>query len=154
MPHRLPLALLVAALALSACGGDDGGDSQPPPTTTTPAPEQPQSQRGGVELSLDRDTPHPGEAVQLTVENTTRTRLEYGLVFRLERRVDGEWRWINRDAAFALILKVVEPGKREREDIRLDDDLRPGRYRIVKSFMAPATGRELEASIEFIVSVA
>ena len=60
--------------------------------------------------------------------------------------------WINEDAAFALILKVVEPGRREREEIRLPDDIRPGRYRIVKSFNAPATGRELEASVGFTVA--
>ena len=79
-------------------------------------------------------------------------RLEYGLAYRLERRIGPSWRWINRDAAFALILLVVEPGKREREEIRLPDDIRPGRYRIVKSFTAPAADRKLEASVEFTVS--
>ena len=72
-------------------------------------------------------------------------------MYRLERRVGDRWRWINRDAAFALILKIVEPGKREREDIQLPGDIRPGRYRIVKSFTAPATGRELDAAVEFTV---
>ena len=103
-------------------------------------------------LTLDRDSPHPGETIELTVENRTKTRLEFGLVYRLERRVDAEWRWINRDAAFALILKVVEAGKREREDIRLEADLQPGHYRIVKEFRAPAAGREYRAEIEFTVS--
>jgi len=104
-----------------------------------------------VVLSLDRSTPHAGETLELTVENRTRTRLEYGLAYQLEQRKDGRWVWINKDAAFALILKVVEPGKREREDILLPDDLRPDRYRIVKSFTAPAA-QGLDASVEFTVA--
>jgi hypothetical protein len=140
---------MFAAIAAS-CGDDDAAEPPSPPTGTSPAPEPPSAERRGVVLSLDRDSPHPGETVQLTVENRTRERLEYGLAYRLERRTGLGWRWINRDAAFALILLVVEPGKREREEIRLDEDLRPGRYRIVKSFRAP--DREIEASVEFTVS--
>jgi len=106
----------------------------------------------GVVLRLDRDSPHAGETLTLTVENQTRARLEYGLVYRLEHFVDGDWRWINRDAGFALILKIVEGGKRARENIELPAHLEPGRYRIVKSFTAPATGRELNAAVEFTVA--
>ena len=137
---------LVATIALASCGSDDAAE---PPAPKAPTPEGP-----GVVLTLDRDSPHPGETLTLTVENNTRWRLEYGLVYRLERRVDGGWRWINRDAAFALILKIVEPGKREREQIQLDGNQQPGRYRIVKSFTAPAVDRRFRASVEFIVSAA
>jgi hypothetical protein len=70
-------------------------------------------------------------------------------MYRLERRVGDSWRWINRNAAFALILKIAEPGRREREDIRLPEDLRPGRYRIVKEFTA--SDREITVSVEFTV---
>jgi hypothetical protein len=106
----------------------------------------------GVVLSLDRDNPHAGDTIQLTVENRTDTRLEYGVVYRLEHFVDGEWRWVNRDAAFILLLKVAEPGAREREKIRLSDDLEPGRYRIVKEFTARPGGREVRASVEFTIA--
>jgi hypothetical protein len=121
-----------------------------PLTTPTSAPPPPERQ--GVSISLEPDTPHPGDTVRLTVENYTRTRLEYGLAYRLERRVDRRWVWINRNAAFALILKIVEAGTRERENIRLPNDLRPGRHRIMKTFNAPATGRELDAYFEFAVA--
>ena len=114
--------------------------------------EPPASDSRGVVLSLDLESPHPGDTLTLTVENNTRTRLEYGLVYRLEHFVDGDWRWINRDAAFALILKIVDAGRREREDIELPAHVEPGRYRIVKSFTAPETGRKLDASVEFNVS--
>jgi hypothetical protein len=127
---RVTLCLLLSTLAVGApsCDGDDG-DTEPP-----------------------RISPHPGETFQLTVENRAGTRLEYGLAYRLERRVGSRWRWINRDAAFALILKIVEPGKREREEIRLPRNLRPGLHRIVKSFTAPATGLELDAAVQFTVA--
>ena len=158
MDARIALSGLLIAIAIVApsCGDDDTAEppTPPPPTTATPAPERPSAERDGVVLSLDRDSPHAGETIELTVENRTGTRLEYGLMYRLERRVGRHWRWINRDAAFALILKIAEPGKREREEIRLRDDLRPGRYRIVKSFTAPATNGEIEVAVEFTVSAA
>lgn len=138
---------LVATLVLASCGGGDASDP------TTPAPEPPRSEsRSGVVLSLDLESPHPGDTLTLTVKNNTGTRLEYGLVYRLEHFVEGDWRWINRDAAFALILKIVDAGKREREDIQLPDHIEPGRYRIVKSFTAPETDRKLDAAVEFTVA--
>ena len=145
--RRLTLCLLAGALALvpASCGDDGGGgdsDSEPP----TP-PE-----RRGVVLLLERDSPRPGETLTLTVENRTRWRLEYGVAYRLESRTGDRWRWINRDSAFVLILKIVEPGKREREEIGLPRDLKPGRYRIVKSFAAPAANREIRGTVEFRVS--
>jgi hypothetical protein len=137
---------LVATLVLASCGGAD--ETEP----TTSAREPPASGNGGVVLSLDRDSPHAGETVTLTIENRTRWRLEYGVPYQLEHRTNGRWRWINRDSAFILLLKVLEAGKREREQIELPRRLEPGRYRIVKSFTAPAADRKLDASVEFNVS--
>ncbi|MGH2837155.1 MAG: immunoglobulin-like domain-containing protein [Thermoleophilaceae bacterium] len=152
----LRLAALVATLALVApgCDGDDdtADTTPPPPTPTHPEPKPPPEARRGVVLELDRDSAAAGETLELTVENHTPTRLEYGVAYRLERRTADGWRWVNRDAAFILILKVVESGAREREDILLPEDLEPGRYRIVKSFTAPPTDREFRATVEFSVT--
>lgn len=145
MARRLSLVLLLASLALAACDSDDIGD-------TTPGPAPPPAQPRGVELDLDQETATPGDKLQVTVVNHTHDRLEYGLAYRLERFVDGSWRWVNRDAVFAAILKGVEARKREREEIRLPRDLKGGLYRIVKSFRAPATERRLDASVQFRVS--
>jgi hypothetical protein len=137
---------LVATLLLASCGGGD--DAEP----TTPAPKPPSSESHGIVLSLDRDSPHPGETLTLTVDNRTRWQLEYGVPYKLERREANRWRWVNRDSAFVLPLRFVEAGKREHEDIRLPEQLESGRYRIVKSFTARAAGRELDASVEFTVA--
>jgi hypothetical protein len=148
---------LIATLALFAptCDSDDDDtvDTTPPPTTTTthPEPKPPPEEDRRVVLELDRRTAAPGETLELTVVNRTRTRLEYGVAYRLERRTADGWRWVNRDSAFILILKMAEPGAREREQIRLPQDLEPGRYRIVKTFDAPETGQSLRASVEFTV---
>lgn len=134
---------LIAALAVfsPACGDDDDAtDTSPPP-----------SEQRGVTLQLDRERAAPGETLELTIENRTSNRLEYGVAYRLERRTSDGWRWVNRDAAFILILKVIEPGHRDREEIQLQDDLEPGRYRIVKEFDDPATQRTLRGTVQFAV---
>ena len=152
---------LIAALALfaGACGDDDDGpvDTTPPPADTTsqpdPKPETkpPSEERRGVVLSLDRDSAAPGETLELTIDNRTSMRLEYGVAYRLERRTADGWRWVNRDAAFILILKTIEPGHRDREEIQLPDDLEPGRYRIVKEFEDPAAHETLRGTVQFTV---
>jgi hypothetical protein len=106
--------------------------------------------QSGVALLLDRETAEPGETLRLTVENRGRAPLEYGVAYRLERW-EGRWRWLNRDDAFIAIAKGVQPGHREPEQIHLPDDLDPGSFRIVKSFLARASGRELDAAVQFEV---
>ena len=68
-------------------------------------------------LELDRETAQPGDTLELTIENLTSTRWEYGAAYRLEHRTDDGWRWVNRDEAFILLLKVLEPrAQRPRGD--------------------------------------
>ncbi len=125
------LGVLLVAVVLTfplSCNDDEGGDAAPP-------------ERQGVTLSLNRDTR------ELTIENVTGKRLEYGVAYKLERRTPEGWRWVNRDSAFILILKVIEPGGRERETINLTGE--SGHYRISKSFTDPATGEEIPATVEF-----
>jgi hypothetical protein len=124
--------------------------SPSPAPPTHPEPKPPPKEDGGVELSLDGEQAAPGDTLELTIENDTPNRLEYGVAYRLERRTENGWRWVNRDAAFILILKTIEPGARDREEIQLPD-LKPGRYRIVKEFDDPATDKTLRSSVEFSV---
>ena len=105
----------------------------------------------GVGLALDDKHAQAGDTLKLTIENRGNAWLEFGVAYRLERRTGSRWRWVNRDSAFILILKVLEPGRRETEEIGLPGDLKPGRYRIVKSFSAPAANRTIRATVEFTV---
>ena len=152
--HRVAAVLVTLAVLPAGCDGDDDPmDTSPPPAPPThPEPKPPPREHRGVTLQLDRDQVTPGETLELTIENGTRTRLEYGVAYRLERRTADGWRWVNRDAAFILILKMIEPGARDREEIQLPDDLKPGRYRIVKEFEDPADHRTLRASVQFTVT--
>ena len=137
------LLLLALTPAAASCGsGDD------PPPTPQPPPAQPA--RGPVALSLEPSVAAPGETLRLTIRNRGDRPLEFGVAYRLERW-DGRWRWLNRDAAFVLIAKMIGPGGRDQERIQLPDDLRPGLHRIVKSFLAPDTGRRLRAAARFTV---
>jgi hypothetical protein len=137
-PIRLGVVLFATITAFPpSCDRDETAEPPPP--------------RSGVVLELDRDTARPGQTLELTIENTTRLRFEFGVAYKLERREGTRWRWVNRDSAFILLLKFLEPGDREREEILLTGDLRPGRYRIVKSFTAPAANRTIRATIDFEV---
>ena len=154
------IALVAAALiALGSCGDDEG--TAPPPRTTPPetSPEPPAAGDGrwsnrtrDVVLTLERKRGEPGSVMELTIENRGDERLEFGVAYRLERRTEDGWRWLNRDAAFILILKVVPPGEREVEEITLPEDLSPGRYRIVKTFSV-AGGPRFDAAVRFSVRV-
>ena len=143
--------VVILALFAPGCDGDDDpmNTTSPPAPPTHPEPKPPPGEHRGVTLHLDRERAAPGETLDLTIENGTRTRLEYGVAYRLERRTADGWRWVNRDAAFILILKMIEPGAREHEEIRLPRDLKPGRYRTVKAFEAPATHQTLRESVQF-----
>jgi hypothetical protein len=157
---RRAQTVLVAVVltVLGSCGGGD--ESVEPPARTTPpetSPRPPGSEDGrwssrtrGVLLTLERRRGGPGSVMELTIENRGDERLEFGVAYRLERRTEGGWRWLNRDAAFILILKVIPPGEREIEQITLPRDLSPGRYRIVKSFSV-AGDRRFDAAVGFSV---
>jgi Big-like domain-containing protein len=151
---RLTAVVVTLAVVAAGCGGDDDpADTSPPPSPPThPEPKPPPKEAHGVTLSLDREHAAPGDTLELTIENGTPNRLEYGVAYRLERRTPDGWRWVNRDAAFILILKMIAPGARDREEIQLADDLKPGRYRIVKEFDDPATHKTLRGTVEFAVS--
>lgn len=141
-------AVVLGAAVLAGCGdgGDGGNDGDrpgggPPPS---PAPKE-------ITMTLDRRVAKPGARLRLTVHNRGDARVEYGLAYRLERWDGADWEWLNRDAAFALILKVAEPGAREDERIELPGDARRGRYRIVKEFTVQPAGRRFEAEVRLAV---
>jgi hypothetical protein len=152
--RRITAVVVTLAVLIPGCDGDDEpAETNPPPSPPThPEPKPPPKQGHGVTLQLDRERAAPGETLELTIENDTPNRLEYGVAYRLERRTENGWRWVNRDAAFVLILKVIEPGSRDREEIQLDVQ-EPGRYRIVKEFEDPVEHRTLRASVQFTVAV-
>jgi hypothetical protein len=148
-----PLIVTLAVFSPGCDGDDDPVDTSPSPAPPThPEPKPPPTEHRGVTLQLDRERAAPGDTLELTIENGTPNRLEYGVAYRLERRTPDGWRWVNRDAAFILILKMIEPGARDREEIQLAGDLKPGRYRIVKAFDDPATHKTLRGTVEFAVS--
>jgi hypothetical protein len=104
-----------------------------------------------VTMQLDEKDAHAGDTLQLTIENTGDRRLEYGVAYRLERRIDRGWRWINLDQAFILSLQFIEAGETEHQELELPGDLEPDRYRIFKSFTARPGGQVLKRKAEFRV---
>jgi hypothetical protein len=81
-----------------------------------------------------------GETPRTRLINIGRTEVGYGPGFKLERKVNGRWRWINRRQAFTLPLVNLEPGEKgESEPLAVylgsaePLELKPGLYRATKS---------------------
>lgn len=76
----------------------------------------------------------------MTLANVGDKVVGYGPGFKLERRTEGEWVWVNRRQGFNLPLFYVEPGRRGRPEpiavyfqSPVPVRLRPGLYRVSKT---------------------
>jgi hypothetical protein len=86
-------------------------------------------------------------------------QLGYSFGFRLERRDEERWRWVNRRQGFPLPLFYLAPERMsdpEPIEVFFDEPepvkLRPGLYRVTKSVdLAPGTPRlpRMEVSTTF-----
>jgi hypothetical protein len=93
-----------------------------------------------VEITVEPCPATVGQDISVTLTNTGPTRLGYGPGFKLERRVQDRWEWVNRDQAFELPLFYLESGKTsepETIEVYLDEpdpiSLKPGVYRVSKT---------------------
>lgn len=110
----------------------------PPPlpdceTTTSEADAAARARISPCEVASD-------EEPRLTMWNEGGVRFAYGTPFKLERKVDGAWRWINEGQGWDLPLFHLPVGERSRGEeiyhwIRNDTQkrLRPGLYRVTKA---------------------
>lgn len=91
----------------------------------------------GLRVRLEPCELLPHEEPQLSMRNVGEVRFAYGTPFKLERRVDGEWNWLNRRQAWDLPLFSLPPGKRASEAVYhwvgpTEKRLRTGLYRVTK----------------------
>jgi hypothetical protein len=90
-----------------------------------------------------------GETPRTVLTNLGKTQVGYGPGFKLDRRVNGRWRWINRRQGFTLPLFYLEPGEKgEPESLAVylgspdPVELSPGHYRVTKGVqLAPGKPR-------------
>jgi hypothetical protein len=107
----------------------------------------------GVELRVYPAAGDVAETPRFVVVNTGDVTLGYGTPYKLERRRNDSWRWINRRQAWTLPLLSLEPGEVSRPEpigiwrpnpnfercprsgpCCLRVVLRPGLYRVTKGF--------------------
>jgi hypothetical protein len=94
-----------------------------------------------VELVVSSSRVARGQAPTAVVVNTGEGNLAYTFPFRLERRTDTGWRWINRREAWPMPLLPLAAGHRSApQSLALyighptPKPFRPGLYRVTKSF--------------------
>ena len=106
-----------------------------------------------VELRVYPGAVDPAEIPHFLLVNTGEVGLTYGTSYKLERRTTDGWRWINRRQGWRAPLLALMPGETTRPEaigiVRPNAEfqrcprsepccirvvLRPGRYRVTKSF--------------------
>jgi hypothetical protein len=153
-------------LALSACGGlarepSKGTTGPAPPVATDVASASAGNRTARVELRLEPSSVHSGEAPKLTLTNTGKVNLVYGVPFKLERKTDSGWKWVNREQAFILPLLLLRPGETgDPQPVEVYGseptpvELPPGLYRVTKDAGLQDSypkGPELRISVTFRV---
>jgi hypothetical protein len=149
--------LWVVALSACASSGGSGGTRGPAnrasavshQRSAAPAEDTSRGQsstrfrgkRMGVRLVITPSRVAPGQSPTAIFINTGKGSLAYSFPFKVERRTDRGWRWINRRQAFTLPLLPLAPGERsEPQSLAVyrggptPVNLRPGLYRVTKSF--------------------
>ncbi|HYY34416.1 MAG TPA: immunoglobulin-like domain-containing protein [Gaiellaceae bacterium] len=140
------LTTAAVVLTLTACGsvaGAPGGakteSTPPPPVASDVATATSGGRTVRVELRLEPSVVQSGESPRATLTNTGKVDLAYGVPFKLERKTESGWRWVNRRQAFILPLLLLHPGEAsDPQPIELYGDesapvkLEPGLYRVTK----------------------
>lgn len=127
----LGLALAAAALSVTACGGEEPDDES----------------GSGVTVELSAAAVAPGGSLEARVRNRTTEPVSYGLAYRLQREVDGEFTEVRLpDRAVIQIALVANPGEvGPPVEIDVPADAEPGRWRVI-------LGADPDLSAEFDVS--
>lgn len=110
-----------------------------------PAPEI------NASLRLDRTVYGDGDDTAiLTLANAGPTVLAFGVDYRIEKKVDGEWRVVPLELEFISIGIMLQPG--HHYELKVDlRELGPGEYRVVKPMWAEGLDLSAELAAEFTV---
>jgi len=113
-----------------------------------PAPEI------NASIRLDRSAYGEGDGTAvLTLKNAGPTVLTYGEDYRIEKKVDGEWRIVPLERAFNSIGYLLQPGG--EQELKVDiGGLGPGEYRAVKPIWAEGLDLTAELAAEFVIEPA
>ncbi|GAA0371518.1 hypothetical protein GCM10008932_23550 [Alkalibacterium iburiense] len=139
----LALFMCVALLFITACGTNE---EEPEDVPEDRVDQSEDSDEDSLEPSVvnnfsmeTEESTYPSETDQLSVfiTNNTDEDAYYGVEFRVDRRVDGEWEEVpfEEEMSFIQIAIDLPAGEQTEETIDLtlfEDYLEPGDYRIVK----------------------
>jgi hypothetical protein len=156
MTKRPCISLVALAVLVGACGQGSPPDARENSSLVASSPKKSSGAesgsrcRGTATESVDREPRKvrievmpcrvaSGDTPRLVLENFGNTTVGYAPDFKLEEKIPGGWRWINRRQAFTQPLFYLEPGERsDPQPIAVyfskpkPIKLNPGVYRVSK----------------------
>lgn len=138
----------VYALGAEILGEDGAVEDALVSLIRVPAPEI------NASVRLDRTAYGEGDGTAvLKLTNAGPTVLMYGEDYRIEKKVDGEWRIVPLDRAFNSIGYMLQPGG--EQELKVDiGGLGPGEYRVVKTIWAEGLDLSAELAAAFVIEQA
>lgn len=126
-------AALTVVVSIAGCAGEEPGSDRDE----------------GAAVVLSRESVSPGGSLTARVRNRTGEQITYGLAYRLQREVDGEFTEVELpDRAVIQIALVANPGETGPPvTVEIPEDAETGRWRVILG----AAGSEPDLRAEFDV---
>jgi len=103
----------------------------------------------GALLRLDKTVYSPKDMMVITIINDGKGNITTGYSFKLYKLENGTWREVPVNRVFIEVAVVIGPGKSWKQRVNLADlNLKPGRYRIVKTVVVTDPVTRMSLGIE------
>jgi len=110
-----------------------------------------------AELNIEREEYEAGETVAFTVTNTGQSTIQLGHPFTVLYEDDGEWKEVELDLAWILVIEELNPGEGLSQEFVPAEDFKeepePGYYRVIKEVECAETGHTLDVEDGFFLTL-
>ncbi len=138
--HSIFLTLLAFIILLSACENEIKSSKEAKLVEATN--QNIPNSSNGIKIKMEENKYlKPVTEITVVFQNDSKTEVNYGIGFSLEKKVDGKWRYLQykEGAGFTEEGYTLSPNEIKSETHSLEkliDNLTTGEYRLIKKFDA------------------